>query len=374
MDSRRPLITATRLILISGSGILASNILLPAIPLIAAEFSVPVARMVIATACFSGGYAVAHLAYGFIPETVRTSVILALGLSILLFATTAALTANAFAPFLVAAAAMDVGAAAAPALLPSLISDAYQETGSSSTIGMLAAMEGILPPLAAFMGTAISLGFGWQIAFLVIVAATLVSILSLRTIRSNPVRRTPESGRIFNRYRYFIGDVDVVAYTMAVSAPFAALLVVMNLSPVILVSYYKVSAVAFGVMQIFTVCAFISGSFGSAHIAKRFGLVVLNLIGIILMAMTVIAFVIQIHLNIHSVAVYVAAIIPSQIGFGIRLGPILNEALRVSIFPRVTPFPLASSRSAWPAWRRICSRTTARSRQRRSRSVLRSSS
>lgn len=327
---------ATRLVLISGSGILAGNILLPSIPLIAKAMLLPVTDLSLAAASYSGGYAIAHLLYGSIPERVSTNRILALGLLLLFLATLCALGASSLSLFLPAVAIMGVGAAAAPALLPSLISDAYRDANSSSTMSMLAAIEGGLPPVSAMLGTLVALTFGWRAAFLVIAASTAVSAFALRTVRRSKIASNSGQGGVVARYGSFFRDPNVLGYTVAAAAPFSALVIFMNLSPAILADYYQVAPITFGVMQIFTVATFVVGSIVSIRISPRYTVLAIDRIGLALIFATGIAFVLIAAFSSTSPVLYIAAVLPSQLGFGIRLGPMLNEAIRISTLPRIT--------------------------------------
>lgn len=332
-----PSAAATRLVLISGSGILAANILLPCIPLIARDMHLPVAELSLAAASFSGGYAAAHLLYGSIPERVSTNRILAVSLVVLLLATLAALAPHTLPSFLITVAAMGAGAAAAPALLPSLIADAYQDCNSSDTMSMLAAIEGVLPPLAATFGTVIALGYGWKASFVAIAVATVVSAISLRSVRrGRSAAATAPSLSTLARYSYLFRDPDVFVYTVAAAAPFAALVVFMNLSPAILSGYYGVGPIAFGIMQIFTVATFILGSITSTRISSRRSLLWIDAAGLGLTMLTGVAFVAIALSASTSPALYILAVLPSQFGFGLRLGPMLNQAIATSTFARIT--------------------------------------
>lgn len=327
---------ATRLVLISGSGILAANILLPSIPLIASDMHRPVTELSSAAASFSAGYAIAHLLYGSVPERVSANRILALGLVVLLLGTLSALSMDTLPLFLLAVAVMGVGAAAAPALLPALIADAYQDTNSSSTMSMLAAIEGVLPPVSAMLGTSIALSYGWRAAFITIAGATIVSALSLRTIRRGNVSVTSTRLGVLARYGQLFRDSGVFVYTIAAAAPFSALVVFMNLSPAIFSDHYRVGLIVFGIMQIFTVAVFILGSVTSTRISSRWSLLKIDTVGLALTMLTCFAFTLLAAFASASPALYILAVLASQFGFGLRLGPVLNEAIRLSTFPRIT--------------------------------------
>lgn len=327
---------ATRLVLISGSGILAGNILLPSIPLIAKAMNLPVSDLSLAAASYSGGYAMAHLLYGSIPEKVSTNRILALGLALLFLSTLGALSVSTLPLFLPAVAVMGVGAAAAPALLPSLISDAYHDTNSSSTMSMLAAIEGVLPPVSAMLGTLIALTFGWRVAFITVAAATVVSAFSLRTVRRSQIASSLSEASVVARYGSFFRDPNVLVYTVAAAAPFSALVIFMNLSPAILADYYQVEPITFGIMQIFTVATFVVGSLLSIRISPRCTIIAIDRIGLALISATAISFALIAASASTSPVLYILAVLASQLGFGIRLGPMLNQAIQISTLPRIT--------------------------------------
>lgn len=297
---------------------------------------VPTIELSLAAASFTTGYAIAHLFYGLIPERVSTNRILAFGLVVLFLATIGALFTDELPSFLVAVGIMGVGAAAAPALLPSLIADAYKDTNSSSTMSMLAAIEGILPPIAAVVGTIIALVYGWKAAFISIAVATLVSAISLRSVRSSNVKIGSSQTGMLTRYSYLFRDPNVFMYTIAAASPFAALVVFMNLSPAILADYYKVGPITFGIMQVFTVASFILGSITSTRVSSRYSLLWIDGMGLGLMITTALAFVLIATFASTNLLLYILAILASQFGFGLRLGPMLNEAISTSTYPRIT--------------------------------------
>lgn len=332
MSTRASLAVAAKLLMISGSGILASNILLPAIPFIASSWSLPIATISVATAYFSGGYALAHVAYALIPTHVGTKSILGFGLALLLSATIGLLAAPTLALFLASALFMGAGAAAAPALLPSLIADAYQDAGSASTISMLAALEGVLPPLAALAGAFVCSMVNWRTAFLLIIGAILVSALVLPSLRAGNQDTPPDNRSSAVALNAALKDTRSLLLLLSASSPFCALLVAMNLSPAIFAAYYHSGPSAFGFMQIFTVTFFIAGTVLSTRIAVLRSINSIDAVGLCLMVLSAICMA-----CFHATPeIYVAALLPSQMGFGLKLGPVLNEALMISANRRAT--------------------------------------
>ena len=99
-------------------------------------------------------------------------------------------------------------------------------------------------------------------------------------------------------------------------------------APQVLSIHFGHDMSGFVVMQLVMVAAFMAGSLAAPSFIERFGLTAANRVGVIMLAVTTAGLLLVFTAQLPQTAQwYVAVLLPSQIGLGLRFGGSMTEAI-----------------------------------------------
>ena len=163
------------------------------------------------------------------------------------------------------------------------------------------------------------------------IGLSCVSLLRIRDKTPAIDRSEPGGGFIrqsFSHYGAVLRSGRFLTIAGSYASAFGALMLLVGTAPQILDIHFGRDMSGFVIMQLIMVAAFMVGSVAAPAFIDRYTLAVANLIGVTMLAVTSVGLVlIYTAILPQNVEWYVAVLLPSQIGLGLRFGGSMAEAI-----------------------------------------------
>jgi DHA1 family bicyclomycin/chloramphenicol resistance-like MFS transporter len=262
------------LIAMAGVGSLSLNILVPAIPGLAAKLAADPASVQLAVSLYLMGLAAAQLVFGPLSDRFGRRPVVLAGLALATIASTTAMFAASIASLVVARIAQSLGASTGQTIGRAIIRDLYDREHAAAMIGLITSVVVLMPMVAPLIGGVLDTLFGWEaiFAFTAIVSFTVFAwaILELPETRNASIRSaTPH---------HFRTDLAALAasprffgYALCAgfgSAPFFSFL---GGAPHVVVTMLERTSAEYGLWFFIPSIGFMSGNFAVSRLTARFG-------------------------------------------------------------------------------------------------------
>jgi DHA1 family bicyclomycin/chloramphenicol resistance-like MFS transporter len=325
------------LIAMAGVSSLSLNILVPALPGLAAKLAADPASVQLAISLYLLGLAVAQLVFGPLADRFGRRPVVLAGLALATAASTAAIFAASITSLVVARVAQSLGASTGQTIGRAIIRDLYDREHAASMIGLVTSVVVLMPMVAPLIGGVLDTLFGWEaiFAFTAIVSFTIFAwaVLDLPETRNASV--APDSPR------HFRADVGALAasprffgYALCAglgSAPFFSFL---GGGPHVVVTMLERTSAEYGLWFFIPSVGFMSGNFAVSRLTARLGVDALIWWGI---AFTIVGCLLNVLVYVALPGWEMATIFLPQIIIGFGNGLLLPTSIAgaVSIRPQV---------------------------------------
>lgn len=254
---------------------LAIDIMLPAFPLIAAEYGMADSNSVqFVLSSYLTGFGLAQLFYGPISDRYGRRGPLFAGLALYILFAAAGAFAPTFELLLIARFLQGVGAAATRVIAMAIVRDTHSGRAMASTMSLVMMVFMVVPVIAPSIGQAVVLLANWHTVFLfmgvISAAVTIWCYLRLPETLVENERRPLSVASVLGGFRLVLNNRMSVLYTLGVTFFFGSLFGFLNVSQPIYVDIYGLGAlfpVAFGGVAVLMAIT----SFANSRLVGRFG-------------------------------------------------------------------------------------------------------
>lgn len=217
---------------LSAFGLIASDVYLPAMPAMGAEFSVPDWQMPQSVSIYLLALAVAQLLCGPLSDRFGRKPVLLMGIALYIVGSLGCAGATDYTGFLCWRVIEAMGAAAGLVIGRALIADTCDKTVSAKVYAVVYPLVSLSPALAPAVGGHLAAAFGWRADFLLVaifgvVALAMVLVLLPETLPRSARRRTSP----FAGFAHVLRDRAFQRYTLIVCAIYCAWFVYLTQSP-----------------------------------------------------------------------------------------------------------------------------------------------
>lgn len=299
-------------------GFAATDLVLPAVPLLPQALNGTPAQAQHVLASFTAGLACGLLLFGELGARRAQRPLLATALLLFALASWAAGRVETMPMLIALRFVQGVTAAAGAAFAPGIIRRLFDQAQAVRAIGLQGSIESLMPALAPIAGAWLLSAFSWRASFMVLaVAATLVALaVPLMPVRAFP----PPDPHRGGSYLRLLRNREVSRHGLSQAFSLAGLLVIVFAAPAVMVSVWGGPLSDFIRMQVAGVATFIVAVQLSHRLGRRFGEERVILGGSLVSAAGCVAILVHALAGGTSAAVVTALWVAVNGGFGLR-GP-----------------------------------------------------
>ncbi|CAN7232089.1 multidrug effflux MFS transporter [Trinickia sp. LjRoot230] len=290
IDRPRPAIAhgvlLSALVLLSASGLVASDINLPGMPLAAREFGTPISALQHTFSVYIIGLALAQALYGPLSDTFGRRRLVLGGMLLYTIASVACALAPNVSSFGIARIAQALGAGAGMVIGRAIVSDIFDAKTAARMFTTIMPIVGASPALSPLIGGYLTVWVSWRAPFYFTAALGVAALLLVAAFIPETVPRTHRRRTVlhtFASYPMLLAQARFWSYAVNLCVGYAAYLGYLAASPVILEAM-GLDAKSISYCYISLSIAYIVGNLISRHFAKHYALNRLLGVGYLLFA------------------------------------------------------------------------------------------
>ncbi len=250
-------------------GFAATDLVLPAVPLLPQALSGTPAQAQHVLASFTAGLACGLLLFGELGARRAQRPLLLIALLLFALTSWAAGRAESMPALIALRFLQGVTAAAGAAFAPGIIRRLFEPAQAVRAIGLQGSIESLMPALAPIAGAWLLAVFSWRASFMVLaVAATAVA---LAVPRMPALAFPPPDPHRGGSYLRLLRNREVSRHGLSQAFSLAGLLVIVFAAPAVMVSVWGGPLSDFIRMQVVGVATFIAAVQWSHRLGRRFG-------------------------------------------------------------------------------------------------------
>ena len=299
-------------------GFAATDLVLPAVPLLPQALDGTPAQAQHVLAAFVGGFAGGLLLFGELGAHLPQRVLMTMALLVFALASWACAEAGSMAALIALRVVQGAAAAAAAAFAPGIVRRVFEPPQAVRAIGLQGSIESLMPALAPIAGAWLLAAYTWRASF-VVVAAGAAAVAVAAAFVPSAAFPPPGAGRS-SGYLRLLRNRELSRHGLAQAFSLAGLLVVVFGAPAVMVSVWGGPLSDFIRMQVVGVATFIAAVQLSHRLCRRHGEEAVILAGSLLSAAGCLAILGYALAGGRSAAVVTGVWVLVNGGFGLR-GP-----------------------------------------------------
>jgi DHA1 family bicyclomycin/chloramphenicol resistance-like MFS transporter len=266
-------------------GGVATNIYIPTLPAVTADFQTTPANVQLTLLTYFAGVALAQLIYGPLADRYGRRPVLFVGLAIFVIASAACAFAPTIEGLIIARFVQAYGACVGQVIGRAVVRDLFDRNETARAMASITLAIAIAPAAAPVLGAYVHLWAGWRMTFVVVaIFGLIVALIAFRALpetlprrRSSaggPVAPTPASGVAMMAAAYWrlLRSRAFMGYSLTSTFIFAALFAFVSDAPFIVITMLGESPQAYSFYSLITVLGFAIGSYGAGRLTPRLGI------------------------------------------------------------------------------------------------------
>jgi len=266
-------------------GGVATNIYVPTLPAIAADFQTSPASVQLTLTTYFAGVALAQLVWGPLADRYGRRPVLFAGLGIFLIGSGACAIAPTIDYLIIARFFQAVGACVGQVIGRAVVRDLFDRDETARAMASITFAIAIAPAAAPVLGAYVYLWAGWRTTFAVVALfALIVAVVAYRVLpetlpkpsaSSAPVRvpgRLSGMRTMAANYASLMRSPAFLGYTLTSMCIFAALFAFVSVAPFIVINMLGETPLAYSLYSMITVLGFAVGSFSAGRLTPKIGI------------------------------------------------------------------------------------------------------
>ena len=249
---------------------------LPSMPSMAEALNTSVGQVQLTLTMFVAGFAVSQLVWGPVTDRFGRRPTLLVGLAVFTAAGIACAIAETVEQLIVFRFFQALGACAGQVVSRSIVRDTTEGAESAKVMSYIALAMSLSPAVTPSIGGQLHALFGWRSNFvlLALIGLTLAAIAFLR-LPETTRGKVPDAIHLvpmLRNYGTLLRDRSYRGYILCIGGMFGCLMAYQTGSPFVLMTELGWSPQAYGLLILFNVFGFLSGSITAARLAPRLGI------------------------------------------------------------------------------------------------------
>jgi DHA1 family bicyclomycin/chloramphenicol resistance-like MFS transporter len=252
---------------------LATDMALPSVGLVQADFGASAAEAASAIAVFLVGFSTAPLVVGPLADRFGRKPVMLSGLTLFTIAAIGCALAPSIAVLIVARILQGVGAGAVAVLPRAIIRDLFEGREARLQLAGVSMVFSVAPLIGPTIGAGLLAIGPWRLIYathaLVGAALGAVTLAQLDESHDVTMRRSLSPATVIAGYRRAITNRMCGGFSLVVGLVFAGLFAYVNVSPLLFIEGYGFSQAGFGGLFAMTASGVIVGSFSNTWLVSR---------------------------------------------------------------------------------------------------------
>jgi len=263
------------LIAMASIGPLSINIIVPAVPGLAASLEADPGTVQLTISLFFGGLACAQLVLGTLSDRFGRRPVLIAGFIITVATSFAAAAATSITALVVARTTQALGASTGIVIGRAIVRDLYTRDRAASMLGWVTMSTVLVPMFGPLIGGVLDEWWGWRAIFLFIGGASLITLIW--AVFALPETRPPQAGaamstrQLWTEARTLLSTPVFLGFVLCcgmISGPYYAIL---GGAPHVIITQMGRSSAELGVWFVLSSLGYMLGNFFAGRFSVRFG-------------------------------------------------------------------------------------------------------
>lgn len=255
---------------------MSMGLYLPSMPTMAESLGTTVGQVQLTLTMFVAGFAVSQLVWGPVTDRFGRRPTLLIGLAVFTAAGAACAMAETVEQLIVFRFFQAIGACAGQVVSRSVVRDTTEGAESAKVMSYIALAMSLSPAITPSIGGQLHAFFGWRSNFvlLAVVGLVLAAIAAAR-LPETTRGKVPDAMQLvpmLRNYGRLLRDRSYLGYILTIGGMFGCLMAYQTGSPFVLMTELGWSPQAYGLLILFNVFGFLSGSLTAARLAPRLGI------------------------------------------------------------------------------------------------------
>ncbi|MEQ8380102.1 multidrug effflux MFS transporter [Parvibaculum sp.] len=257
-------------------GPLSTDMYLPSLPAIAAEFGADTGATQLTLSTHLIGFAGSQLFYGPLSDRFGRRPVLIGGFLLYIAGSVVSLFVMSIEQLILARLLQAVGGGASVVLARAIVRDLFEGAEAGQMLAKMAAIMGLVPALAPMLGGVVQDFYGWKANF---IAMALFGVVLLGIVATSLGETLPPARRqsaapiaILRNYRRLLADMRFLKYLAVACVCFSGLFAFISGSSFVLQGRYGLSPVVYGLCFGAMAGGYVAGSLSGSRLVRRFGI------------------------------------------------------------------------------------------------------
>ncbi len=312
-------------------GPLSTDMYLPALPGMASEFDTDSGNIQLTLSLFMVGFAFAQIIYGPLSDRFGRKPVLLIGLLIFIISSIGCALSSSINTLLLFRFLQALGGSAGPVLGRAMVRDIHGPESSGKILSHIASAMALAPAVAPIAGGFMFIAWGWASIFWLLVsfgiAETLLLYFKIEESAPQEFRHPKSINTILSNYKTLLKDRNYLGYTLTCTLSFAGLFSYLSGSSFVIIDYFSVSEVGYGLLFSLVVIGYISGTLTGGKLSLSWGYKNLVALGSIICLFSGLLMLILTGLNTQHVASIVIPMMFFMMGVGLVMPQSMAGAL-----------------------------------------------
>ncbi|WP_028878276.1 Bcr/CflA family multidrug efflux MFS transporter [Terasakiella pusilla] len=256
-------------------GPLSTDMYLPSLPAMKAEFGASVSDVQLTLSIFLAGFAVSQLLYGPLSDRFGRRPILIFGIFAYGIASVACFLATSIEMLIVARFFQAFGACSGPVLGRAIVRDVFGQDRAAQVLAYMGSAMALAPAVAPLAGGYLQVWFGWQASFVFLAGfAFLLVLLVFFLIRETNEHKNPEAlkpARMLGNYLTLLSHSGFMGYVLLNSFVFSGLFAFISGSSFVFIDVFGLAPNLYGICFGIVVCGYITGTLIAGRFSRKLG-------------------------------------------------------------------------------------------------------
>lgn len=319
---------------LSAIGQFATNIYLPALPVISLDISASPAEAQVTLTAFLVTFAVTQLFYGPLSDRFGRRIILIVGLTIFIVGSAICAIALDLETLILGRVLQAVGGGGCTVAARAVIRDSFDGPALQKVMALIAVLFALVPGLSPLFGALLLEFQGWRSIFIVTGAAgAIVSVLMIFRLPETLVYRLPklDMAELVIGYRAVLRSREFLRFAVPMALVFTAMFAFFGGSPYTFIGFLDVTETEYGFYPPFASTGFVIGGLLVRRLAGNVSVSGICLLGLCIVTGSCLFGLAGFHLFFAHKYVLVSAIVIFVAGMGVFLPMSMASALQ--LFP-----------------------------------------